>query len=274
MKLTAVIICLLFYINLVCAQIRDKDSLIYYSYIIHGKNKKEFLSSGTGSILRVNKKYYLVSNYHVLTGKDHASNTKLKETADTNTSISVTFLPVKKQRPLLMMSYRLYNKNGWPNFRSYYLNGKLLDISIMPVKIPRRAKRFALSINDIDTSGNYKNGTLLHCYGFPWGERKDDWKPTEFETKAVAVDTKDIPGRQAFVYFDRMPVKGMSGSPIYVRDSSGTYKFLSLQSNQVRPEYGRHTVKGSSIYALYVLKLIDGLKKERLKAVKGKTYPR
>jgi len=234
----------------------NKDSLINYSYIINGKDNSTWLTSGTGSILRYHDKYYLITNYHVLTGKDYKDQKKFPELRDTNTSISIIFQPLDRASNFVVMVYPLFNSQGHENFETLKFQDQILDLAIMPIVVPDNAATFSFDSNDIDTTGSYAQNEKMTIMGFPNGQFKSSWQPTPLEVLLIKNPQSGPNINDPFVFFDRPPVKGVSGSPGYILDRDGRPKVLAIVSNIVdpRPETGK--IRGRSIYASNALQLI------------------
>ena len=79
----------------------EEDSLVNYSYLINGEENGEPHSSGTGFFIKYENKFYLVTNYHVLTGIDPFKNKYTDGKKNMNTSTFIVFRPVDKALSIL-----------------------------------------------------------------------------------------------------------------------------------------------------------------------------
>jgi hypothetical protein len=267
-----IIISFVFISNYSIGQCLNKDSLINYSYIINGKDSAQFFTSGTGSIVKYKERYYLVTNYHVLTGKECATNKKFPELQDTVTSISIIYQSSEKYRIVFIARiYPIFDKKGNPNFETAAFQDRRLDLSVIPIEIPNNAKKYFFVPADFDSSFTYKDDEELMIFGFPLGHFKNSWQPTELDTKTVVHN--ELPFTyNPFVCFDSLPIKGMSGSPSYIYDEKGEIKILSILSNQVDFNKDYPRIKGRSIYSSLVLDLIEKMYLENKPIVIGEDY--
>lgn len=270
-KISLACCCLL--TKVLAAQNLDKDSLINYSYIINGKFDNKFQSSGTGSIVHYKDQYFLITNFHVLTAKDAKTNKVFKEFKDSNTAVSIIFQPLDRKSSFVVNIYPLY-KHGKPTFGTFVFKNQIIDISVMPIVLPKKAAVFAFELNDIDTSERYLPNEKLIAYGFPKGEFKNSWQPTEFDANAVENYEKGETIYDPFVLFDRTPIRGMSGSPVYFYNSENKLKVLSVQSNAVDYNPKAPNIKGSSIYYTLALEIIKQMSAQKIASIKGEEYSR
>jgi hypothetical protein len=275
-KMRVVIISLAFVFSAVdvyCQKLK-LDSLVNYSYIINGKNSKEFLSSGTASIARYENKFFLITNFHVLTGKDYKTNKKFPELKDTNTAVSIIFQPLDRKSEFQVIIYPLFNLHNEANFETCMFQKQIIDISVMPIDLPKNASKFFFEVNDFDTSESYESNQKLMAFGFPNGKFKNEWQPTQLDVSAVKNKEAGPFIYDPFVFLDDAPIKGMSGSPVYTTDSKGQIKLLAIVSNVVDYDKNNPTIKGRSIYSSLALRLIKKMYSEKRHTVGGEVYKR
>jgi hypothetical protein len=250
----------------------NKDSLINYSYIINGKHNSSWQTSGTGSILHYQEKYYLITNYHVITGKDYKTQEKFPELKDTNTSISIIFQPRDQKSNFIVMVYSLFNSQGYENFETLKFQDQILDLSVLPIVLPDNVATFSLDSEDIDTTRGYNADEKMMIFGFPNGEFKSAWQPTQLDVSLVKNPQAGPNIYDPFVFFDRPPIKGFSGSPGYILDKDGRLKVLAIVSNIVDPSPESGKIRGRSIYASNALQLIEEAYQKNKPSVMGEVY--
>jgi hypothetical protein len=265
-------ILLLIHLNLF-SQMLKKENLVNYSYIINGKDDTGFLTVGTGSIIHYIDKYYLVTNFHVLTGKDANTNEKFHELRNTNNAISIIFQPLDRKSNFIVVVYPLFNSEGEPNFETFIFQNHIIDLSVMPIILPANASKFFFEIADINQSATYNENEHLMIFGFPHGQFKNSWQPTEFPATAIKNPQFGASIFDPFVFFDVTPIKGTSGSPIYFYDSNGEVKVISILSNEVDYDINHPNIKGRSVNALYAVDLTKKMYVEKKPAIKGVEYP-
>ena len=245
------------------------NNLIDYSFIINGKSNTEFQTNGTGTIMNFKDKFYLITNFHVITGKDYKTNEKFPQLKDTNTAISIIFQNADRKSKFIPIIYPLYDSKGNELFETFNFENQMIDISVMPIEVPEKILKAFFRASDIDTSWNYEPNRKILIYGFPNGKFKNSWQPTELNAKTVSNTQKGEYIYDPYVFFDESPVSGMSGSPVYIFDADNNIKFLSVVSNIVDDN---PKVKGRSIYSLCALKMIERMFKENISSVIGDEY--
>lgn len=245
------------------------DELIDYSFIINGKSNSEFQTSGTGSILKYKDKFYLITNFHVLTGKDSKTNEKFPDLKDTNSAISIIFQNADRKSKFIVIIYPIYNSKGEELFRTYMFKNQIIDISVLPIDVPEKVLKSFFEINDLDTTWSYEPDKKVSFWGFPNGNFKNSWQPTEMTAKTVRNSQVGEFIFDPYVFFDNEPIKGMSGSPLYIIDNDNKIKFLSVVSNVVDDN---PKIKGRSVYSLCALQLIKKMYEEKIPSVIGEEY--
>ncbi|HET6255150.1 MAG TPA: hypothetical protein VFE32_13810 [Puia sp.] len=238
------------------AQNIKNEDLLNYSYLLTGENNGVFLGSGTGFIIHYIDKYFLVTNFHVLTGKLPLTNKIIPEAKDTNTSIFVIFRPVNKQTLFYPMKYLLFDTIGNRNFSMAVFNNQILDYVVMPIVIPDEVIKHWLEIKDVDTTLSYDENIPLQVIGFPLGQFIKNWQPTTMIVHSTINPIKDPDIFDPFVYFSDSTIRGMSGSPVYFKDPQGEIKLLAINSTHPDSTAQAPKIKGAAIFCKYVVDLI------------------
>lgn len=245
------------------------DELIDYSFIINGKSNNEFQTSGTGTIMKYKDKFYLITNFHVLTGKDYKTNEKFPHLKDTNSEISIIFQNADRKSKFIVIIYPLYNSKGDELFKTFMFQNQIIDISVMPIVVPEKVLKSFLEMSDLDTTWSYAPNKKLLIFGFPNGKFKNSWQPTKLNANTVSNTQVGEFIFDPYVFFDEEPIGGMSGSPVYIFDADNKIKFLSVVSNIVDDN---PKIKGRSIYSLCALQLIRRMYEEKISSVIGDEY--
>lgn len=245
------------------------EKLIDYSFIINGKSSSEFQTVGTGSIMNYKGQYYLITNFHVIAGKDHQTNKKFPHLKDTNVAVAIIFQNKDRKSKFIPIVYPIYDSEENELFETFMFKDQLIDISVMPVVVPENALKSFFTISDFDTSWSYKSDEKIFIFGFPKGEFKNEWQPAELKANSVSNSQRGPSIYDPYVFFDKLPIAGMSGSPVYFYDSNNKIKFLSVVSNIVD---NNPRIKGRSIYSLCALQLIERMFENKKPSVVGKQY--
>lgn len=114
------------------SQKKSYEDLLKYSYKIQGINDstKQYVQAGTGFIINAGGHDFLITNYHVLTGKDPISGKKISSISDTCTSIVIW---VRKYNDTSFIKWKipLYDSIG-KLFSLYHADQyRLVDIGVL-----------------------------------------------------------------------------------------------------------------------------------------------
>ena len=242
------------------------DNLLNYSYKIQGINDhtKQYVNAGTGFIINHNGVDFLVSNYHVFTGKDAVTGQIVNGLTDTCTSIIVWFRG-QVDTPFKKLVIPLYDSIG-KLFSVYHADKeKLLDIAVMPLPrndLPPGIKKYTISLSDVDTSTNSPENKRIYVVGFPVGYLKDGWKPKVVKANSV---TQKVSGNFTIpnIFFDDTTSGGMSGSPTYIQTDETT-KPLLVAINSMNTDFDSNNpkIKGGAYYFKYCWDIIKLIIKE------------
>ena len=247
-----------------------EDSLLNYSYMLTQMDNDSVIGSGTGEIIHYAEKYYLVTNFHVLTGRDAKTNSNFKDSRGTVSDIAMVFQPKDNKSAFVPMVYPIYNSEGEDNFQVLKFNNQLIDIAVMPIVLPDKAAHYFFEITDLDTSTSYDSTSRLIFLGFPNGEFINTWQPTKRETRGVINPQKDH--FDPFVFIDSSPIIGMSGGALYKSDSYGGYRFFGVISNKVDYTKEAPKMQGRAVQIKWTLELIRKMQIENKQAIIGVEY--
>lgn len=263
-----ILIYLVFIVSCLSAQQKtNTDSLINYSYKIEGINNitKQYVNVGTGFIISHMGIDFLVSNYHVITGKDPSSGQKLNELTDTCTSIIVWFRS-KTDIPFNKLYIQLYDSLG-RLFSIYHANkDTLLDIAVIPLpknNLPLSTKKYTISFNEVDTMINWPENKKIYVVGFPKDFLDDEWKPKIVQANSV---TQKVRGNFTIpnIFFDDTTSRGMSGSPTYIQKNEKSKPLLvAINTMNIPFDANNPKIKGSAYYFKYCWEIINLIIKEK-----------
>ncbi len=230
-----------------------------YSYMLVTKNNKihdSIIGVASGFITEYNQNFYLITAYHVLSGKNPDTKKLHRPEKGIPTSVYVKFRSAKDDTKFINVEYPLFFKDGRQRFAEIFISktGAIIDITVMKIQFPGSTdlKFFYLKNSDLDISDFVENGTKITAVGFPYGTFIDGWKPREMQCHVMKAEksTPPIIG----MYGDSVGHSGMSGCPIY-KDN----KVISVLSGEPNDK----TAKLTAIYvhcALKVIKKMDTYK--------------
>ncbi|MES1226377.1 MAG: hypothetical protein ABUT20_63465 [Bacteroidota bacterium] len=236
----------------------NKKNLKYYSYILSGFNNNDPNTNGTGFIIKYKEINYLVSNYHVFTGKKINGEIATK-TKKENTSLFVIFKPKDSSQSIFYpMRYELYNRYGEKKFSTFRstIDGGLIDVAVMPIIIPDEAYNCAIDINTAETSIEIKKGTKLVIVGFPHGDVINNWEPTYFYTRLNKSYLKTDSSVTALKYNNPLLTFGTSGSPVYI-EKNDSLRLISINTLMLPKENKKDLCEATPIeFALIIIRTL------------------
>lgn len=250
---------LLSYISI--AQKLTTTNLDNFSYKIQGVNTKtkQLNNAGTAFIISYKGSDFLVSNYHVFTGKDAITQNKIDELKDTCTAIILWFRS-DTGSSFKKLLFQLFDTTGTKLFSIYHGNEtSLLDIAILPIykeDYPPNIRKYIISQTDIDTTTKYSNNKPVYVVGFPLGKMGQGWKPKTIKAKSV-IEKVEPPFISPNISFDNGTFPGMSGSPVYIASKSGKIALSGV--NYQNPDFMKDnpSIKGAGIQIKFVIDIIE-----------------
>jgi hypothetical protein len=202
-----------------------KADLNKYSYEIIGFFNDEPIAPATCFIVEYKAKYFLVTNYHVMTGINFSTGQKIEKLKSIFNSVVVMFRYTDHPRLTYTVKYNIYH-NLSTNF-GYYINekgGVAMDLAVMPITIPNDALLFTIKEKDIDSSGIKKDGINLSIVGFSNPVPENDYQPITTKTKSVVGNPSSNYGE---LYYKDSSFPGTSGAPVY-QSLNDNYKVVGI----------------------------------------------
>jgi len=228
------------------------------------------LKSASGFVVEAGDQYYLITNWHVLSGRElHASGQQkpVIEPYLLKTSIHIHGWEGEKSAPLYMgmrkrITVPLYDGNGAPRWierRASEPHRPRVDVVALPIQLDMNLDQFirtiagikinsdvwskvsTISISVIDTDVEYGPPDPVYIIGYPfgWAPAGTDKSSTAFwRTSSIASEIHEPGGTQANAFFiDPRAPEGMTGSPV-VGMKNERIKLLGVYSDQSTAEFG------------------------------------
>lgn len=256
------------------AQILNVDSLVNYSYKIQGVNIESTspnskaivhkIDAGTCFIVAIEGNDFLITNYHVITGKDPYTNKKIPRLSDTCTSFLVNFRN-NYDTGFSKPRFDLYTRSGHRNYPVFHYNeDTVIDITavILPNDwYPPNINKYIITQSEIDSEFNYQGNETIYVLGFPLGKMIEGWKPNFISASSVNLN-HDSSVINPYLFYNQISVHGMSGSPVYIK-KTGSNKILlkGIQAIQTRYDSNNPDIKAAAINFHLALKLIEEILK-------------
>jgi hypothetical protein len=242
------------------SQIIRKTSIKYFSYKLQGANftTKQIVNGGTGFIFTYEEHDFLVTNYHVLTGKNASTGKKLENLADTCNAVIIWFRDDKIDTVKKVL-VPIYDTFGVRLFSIYHADSeKLFDLAVLtlfPEQFPPGIKKYSITVKSIDTLTYNKSGLRVFISGFPRG--------TSEPTIKTAVTVKQpMRGNTVtpLIFFGDSTLQGMSGSPIWMAAPKARRVSL-IGINALNPTFDIENpkIRGAGFYFKYAMALIEAM---------------
>jgi len=191
--------------------VRSIDALSQCAFPLRLFFNETPLGHGTGFLWRVGKQLSLVTNWHVVTGRDPFTLKHISKTAAEPSRLTVIFWNSAGAERLFETS--LYDRHGNPIWRVHPALGRKADVVAFPAKLPWKHLS-ARAINDLpQTPLRTLVGSLLFILGYPFApERYPVWK-----LATVASEPALTPDLRPYLLVDSASRPGMSGAPVIQR---------------------------------------------------------
>lgn len=230
------------------------DPLSVRSLLLELSVNGNSLSTATGFIVENDGTNYLVTNWHVFSGRNSETGQPMSPTAAIPDEVKIVCHQKGRLGSWLVKSEKLLNEDGSNKWREHP-NGMEIDIAVLPLTI---------SIDDIDlypldmalaeVDMIPETAMPTSIIGYPFGLSAGGAWPI-WKTGHIATDPDiNYDGRPAFL-IDATTRGGMSGSPVVLRMNGGyrtnsgnsilaggiTTKFLGIYSGRIHgdAELGR-----------------------------------
>ncbi len=207
------------------------DPLSLSSLQINVYYHDEQLGSATGFIISSNRKLYLVTNWHVLSGRDHDTGMPLdKKNCAIPNRIEVVY--TRGQNKLLLPVLNDDNEAKWIEHSQRVLNEKqvqvpIADVALLPIEygnIPSSSELPVLNLTSYAKDIDIVPALPVSIIGFPFQD-KEKWSNNLpiWITGFVASEPNENIQRRPLMYINAAGFKGLSGSPVVVRVLGGSY---------------------------------------------------
>lgn len=227
-----------------CIDINPYTLTSYYTEIYADDRK---LSNATCFFTRYNGNLFLITNWHVVSGKDADTKKLLDKYGAIPNSLKV-YLPEEKDGQGLtfennrFMTVSLYDEEGEKIWYELKKNERMIDVVAIPVL--DEIKEYYLPIEDAEEICNEHTmveiASEIYIIGFPFGRIGGVipiWKKASVASEPM-VDIDDMP----FYYADTATRAGMSGSPVVLFEKRGVF----IRSGE---KESRHWTKFVGIYS-------------------------
>ena len=191
-----------------------------YSYSpLHIKMRigEETIGTGTGFVYQKNDDLYLITNWHVASGRDRFSSKPLHSSSKTPEALRPMFWVKGKSHTWKAHDVPLVDRDGNPLWYQHPKNGQKIDVAALPFTCPQGLK--VHPINKLPSTSNMvvEAGQDVFILGYPLNIRAGGalpvWKRGSIASEPI-VDLDDLP----LLLVDTATYTGMSGSPVIAKE--------------------------------------------------------
>ncbi|MCF7917164.1 MAG: serine protease [Candidatus Omnitrophica bacterium] len=197
------------------------DTLSVASLYLIVKNGESFLGTATGFIVKHDDTNYLITNWHVLSGRNPGTNEVIHSTGAAPREVLI-WHHGETLGQWKLKSEQLYNESGEKRWIEHDL-GRNIDIVALPLKnLPNDVKIYPFDLSLVNSNIQTEMAMTVSIIGFPHGLAAGGRFPI-WKTGHIASEPRlDFEGKPVFL-IDATTRAGMSGSPVIIR-SKGTYR--------------------------------------------------
>lgn len=196
------------------------DPLSVRSLLLELRVNGNNLSTATGFIVSYEEKHFLITNWHVLTGRNPETNKVLSKTGGIPDEIQIVHHSSRRLGEWKKVSEELYDSSGKRRWLEHP-KGKDVDVVALPlIKIDNDIEIYDLDLSLSQTDIIAQPAMPVSIIGFPFGLVSAGAFPI-WKTGHIASDPDlDYNNTPAFL-IDATTRGGMSGSPVVLRLSGG-----------------------------------------------------
>ena len=170
--------------------------------------------TGTGFVYRLRGKTFLVTNWHIVTGRNPDNPLSLIATGARASPVRIEFcVPLKSNHNHFVPGGVDLYAEGQPIWLEMRDVGGKIDLVAIPVQFPDDA--FVVTVQDFAADGGYLSiGDDVIVIGFPFGRYRENPHAT-WKRAMVASEPGILLSGQPRYFVDVAGRPGMSGSPVY-----------------------------------------------------------
>ena len=188
------------------------DPLTTLSLFIQPMKNGNVLGSATGFVVEHHNASYLVTNWHVLAGKNPETGEQLARDCPTDIAIWHHREPLGHWQSVTQPLFDRAGNHLWVE----HPQGNNVDVVALPLDLSHGTQTFPLDLSLADVDMAAYCAMPVHILGFPLGLAASGRFPI-WKTGHIASEPEiDVEGRPLFL-IDATTRGGMSGSPVFAR---------------------------------------------------------
>jgi len=222
------------------------DSLSCVSLHLDCYSRAKRIGVGTGFIVANNKTNYLITNWHVVTGRNPDNGQPLVNTGGTDPDTMRIWYHATQLGSWLHKNERLLDETTGTPIWKEHSRGREIDVIALPLTNHQDTKVYPLNLALTNTDLIISPSEPVSIVGFPYGIAAAGKFPI-WKTGNVASDVDLDYDRKPVFLVDATTKPGMSGSPVFARrkgfrqTSTGwvtrggdSIRFLGVYSGRIR----------------------------------------
>jgi hypothetical protein len=198
----------------------NPDPLSFTTHHLHIGFNNEVLSHGTGFIYKKEENYYLITNWHIVSGKHPDTGAHLSADAGEPNVVCTYFRDRDNPGSTHKEIIRLYADDDMqkPIWKEHPLHKSKVDVVAIPLQDTITNKYGMFPINDIQFDSEYKEEVADEAFviGYPFAEPTyialPIWKKASISSEPD-VNINQLP----MMYIDSATRSGLSGSPVIMQ---------------------------------------------------------
>lgn len=196
------------------------DSSSVTSLFLELVHNNQTIGSASGFVVEFNNNYYLVTNWHVVSGRNPATNQPLFQREITPTYLHITHHSSVRLGTWIRRMESLLNEDGTSRWLEHQQGGNI-DVILLPLQnIDSEIKIYPFDLNLAKTDMIPEPAMPVSIIGYPLGIATGGNFPI-WKTGHIASDPDLNYNNLPVFLIDATTRGGMSGSPVILRSSGG-----------------------------------------------------
>lgn len=183
---------------------------------VSAKFRDQVLSEATAFLWEVRGRFFLITNWHVATGRNHETGRCLASHGGVPNQLIVAFPKNERSDPPIEVVVSTVDEDGNPLWIEHPTYGATVDVVALPIVPPEMSESHYFPLSAIPTMPlKQRVGMPVFILGFPFGRRGAGmpvWKQGSFASEPFLA-----PVHERFLIVDTASRPGMSGSPVIQR---------------------------------------------------------
>jgi hypothetical protein len=209
-------LCILYYVNLFSQKRINIINQGFYlsSQWIETSLDSQKLNQGTSFLIKKGNNVFLVSNYHVLSGRPAQDTTQ--STNKLGLIPNTIIVSFQARNRYIGSVFKLLNGDErlFVSFPANKETKRTIDIAILPIVLPAEIMIKWFPVSKLKNKWLIPRSTTLTFCGFVNGENSEGTYPSIFDIKTVS-DRSFNQNDQFIFAYDSIGLHGSSGSPVY-----------------------------------------------------------